>query len=129
MDEGGNVIPRTLADDQRDNLRPYWVPIRPENVIFAFAEVIDGQEILTHVPIKETVTERFGFTSFTRQRIRVLEPGLVQIWELQESRRKKEKWVMVDEYTTGLAFIPLVTRSRGAYAFKVAIVGPGLFKY
>ena len=105
----GQEIVRTLADDQRDRLRPYWVPIRPENVIFAFAEIIDGTEVLTHVRIRETLVERVGFTTATKQRIRVLEPGLVQIWELQKSRRNKEKWVMVDEYETGISFIPLVT--------------------
>ena len=107
--EDGIILPRTMADDQRDNLRPYWVPIRPENIIFAFAEMQNGREILTHVRIRETETIRLGFTTFTTQRIRVLEPGLVQLWELQESRRKKDKWVMIDEYTTAIDFIPLVT--------------------
>lgn len=109
FNDQGEEVPRTLADDQRDNMRPYWVPIRPENVIFAFSELINGEEVLTHVRIREMIVERVGFTSVTKQRIRVLEPGSVTLYELQSTRRNKEKWVIVDSYFTGIDFIPLVT--------------------
>lgn len=109
VNDDGESITRTYADDLREGLRPYWVPIRPENVIFMFAETLDGRELLTHVRIREEVTERMGFIAVTKQRIRILEPGLVEIWELQDSQSRKQKWAMVDSYPTGLNFIPLVT--------------------
>ena len=101
--------PRTLADDQIDATRPYWVFIRPENVIFAASTVIKGVEVLTHVRISETVVERIGFGEVIRDRIRVLEPGFVWLYELQEVNKKKV-WVLIDQYEVDLKdVIPLVT--------------------
>lgn len=99
---------RTLADDKAEGLRPYWVHICPENLIFASAEYINGKEKLVHVRIKECVVERQGFAETVKERIRVLEPGLVQVWELTVVARKRQ-WKMVEEYSTDLDYIPLVT--------------------
>lgn len=103
--------PRTLADDRKEGLRPYWVLLKPEAVIFARASIEGGAEVLQHVRIVETYTEQSGFAEVTKQRIRVLEPGLVQLWERDEKASKKdaEVWVMVDEWSTGLDYIPMVT--------------------
>lgn len=103
--------PRTLADDRREGVRPYWVMIQPEAVIFARASIVGGREVLQHVRIMETYTVQDGFAEIERQRIRVLEPGLVELWEPHPTRKKDGKpvWTKVEEYTTGLAYIPLVT--------------------
>lgn len=103
--------PRTLADDRQEGLRPYWVPIRPECLLFARSEVVNGVEVLQHVRIAETYTEQVGFAEVIKSRIRVLEPGLVQLWEPKERKgaTKKDEWEMVDEWPTGLDYIPLVT--------------------
>ena len=113
---------RTRADDLRENLRPYWVPVAPENLIFAAAEIIDGREVLTHVRIKEIEVKQVGFAEVEVERIRVLEPGRQEIWEKRETKaggRKKVEWVRVDEFETGLDFIPLVTfyTNREAFMF------------
>lgn len=102
--------PRTLADDRREGLRPYWVLIKPECLLFARSEVINGVEVLQHVRILEHYTEQDGFAEVCKRRIRVLEPGLVQLWEpVKKSNAQKEEWVMVDEWATGLNYVPLVT--------------------
>lgn len=103
--------PRTLADDRAEGLRPYWVLVKPECLLFARAEVINGVEVLKHVRILEHYTEQVGFAEVTKCRIRVLEPGLVQLWEPKERKNnsQKEEWAMVDEWATGLNYIPLVT--------------------
>ena len=101
---------RTLEDDNRERRRPYWVHVKPESVIFAAAEIVDGQEVLTHVRILEEEVVRNGFAEKVRIRIRVLEPGFFQVLEQrQDKRRKKPKWVVVEEGETGLPFIPLIT--------------------
>ncbi len=102
---------RTLADDIKDNRRPYWMLIKPENLIFAASQTINGQEVLTHVRILETNVEQVGFAEEVIERIRVLEPGLFQIWEKQflNTRSKKFKWVIIEQGETGLDEIPLVT--------------------
>lgn len=97
---------RTLADDRRENLRPYWVHIMPENLLAAYSEMIDGKEVLTHVRIREVTVERDGWEEVEKVRIRVLEPGT---WELYEPNEKEDDWVLVDSGTSNLSFIPLVT--------------------
>ena len=99
--------PRTLADDRAEGVRPYWNLIKPECLLFARSEVIAGVETLMHVRILETYTEQDGFADVCRTRIRVLEPGLVQLWEPREG--KDDEWKMVEEWQTGLDYIPLVT--------------------
>lgn len=101
---------RTLEDDNVEGRRPYWILIKPENVISAFSEVINGREVLTHVRIRETFIERDGFAEVVKNRIRILEPGFFQL--LEESDKKvagKAKWDIIEEGETGLSFIPMVT--------------------
>ncbi len=113
--------PRTLEDDRRDGVRPYWVLIKPENILFARAEVIDGVEVLQHVRIFETYTEQNGFAEVIKKRIRVLEPGSVQLWVPIEKKTQasKEEWKLDEEWATGLPYIPLVTfyADRKAFMF------------
>lgn len=103
--------PRTLADDRREGLRPYWVLVKPENVIFARAEVINGAEVLQEVRILECYTEQDGFAEVSKQRIRRLLPGHVELYEPDPKRKKDGKpvWNRTDEWDTKLDYIPLVT--------------------
>lgn len=107
--ERGTV--RTLADDQSDNRRPYWILIKPENVIFASTTVVNGVDVLTHVRIAESVIERDGFGEVVKQHIRVLEPGTFAVYEWQEDKdkRKKGKWILIESGQSGLPFIPMIT--------------------
>jgi hypothetical protein len=110
-DDEGRPIRRTRADDARERRRPYWVLISPENVLAMYSEVVNGQEQLTHVRIKEDVVEREGFAEVLRERIRVLEQGSYAVYEKQYISKKssKFKWVKVEEGQTGLPIIPMVT--------------------
>lgn len=99
---------RTIADDKADAVRPYLVHIPAESIIFMSGTMVNGREVLEHVRIAESETVRVGWEEVTLERIRVLEPGLVQIWELKKGQ-KKEEWVKVDEWATDLDYIPLVT--------------------
>lgn len=102
---------RTLADDRKEGLRPYWVLVKPECVLFARAEIIDGAEVLLHVRILETYSEQDGFAEVEKCRIRILEPGSVQIWEPHPTKKVNGEpiWVKTDEWATTLDYIPLVT--------------------
>lgn len=105
---------RTLADDRAEGRRPYWVLIKPENVIFAAADIIETdkgiQEFLTHVRIKEVVTERDGFTEVAHEQVRVLEPGLFYVYRKVVAKgKRKPEWRIIESGVTGLDFVPLVT--------------------
>jgi hypothetical protein len=69
---------RTVADDLRENVRPYWTLIKPENLIFATGTMVESQEVLTHVRILEEETERDGFAEMVTQRIRVFDLAMVR---------------------------------------------------
>ncbi len=106
----GSNEPRTLADDRAENLRPYFVPVAPENVIAAHAEIIGGVEKLVHVRVLEQELVRVGFEEVLLERIRVYAPGQVQLYEKQKPKNAtKAEWVLVDEYSYDLDYIPMVT--------------------
>lgn len=113
--------PRTLADDRREGMRPYWNLVKPECVIFARAEVIEGVETLMHVRILESYTVQDGFAEVEKCRIRVLEPGTVTLYEPHPTKKKDGKpvWIKVDEWGTGLTYIPLVTFYADRQGFMI----------
>jgi hypothetical protein len=101
---------RTLEDDLKENRRPYWTLIRPENMLFAYAIVKNGVEVLQHVRIAEVETVMDGFREVTKQRIRILEPGRWELWELRKTDEQKDPiWVKIEEGLSDLDYIPLVT--------------------
>ena len=106
---------RTRADDLSEGRRPFWQLIRPENMIFAEAMVVQDpssgelREHYTHVRLHEVVIEREGFAQVAKERIRVIEPGRFQVWEKQRVRGQKEEWVIIEEGETGIDFIPIIT--------------------
>lgn len=110
---------RTVADDRRDNLRPYWCFVPAENLIFATATVENGREILTHVRIKEAEVSRVEFLEQVTQRIRVFDrvilpdgapQVLMSLWEHQEVLSRKRKWVEIQAPSPiDIDVIPLVT--------------------
>lgn len=120
--EEGNVV-RTLEDDRKDKRRPYLVHILPENVIYARCEIINGQEVLTHVRIREQISIPNGFTETIIDQIRVLEQGHVQIWRNAKDQKRsnaRDKWVMFKEWDVALQEIPLLTFYTGRTGFMMA---------
>lgn len=122
-------VERTVADDEREGIRPYWLLVEPENLIAARRAVIDGREIVTHARIVTTETEVDGFAESSRTHIRVMDrvgvladeadPNSevlfkvrVQVWrEVLDNagRPKPDEWEVIDEWMVDLDEIPLVT--------------------
>lgn len=116
---------RTLADDMNDQLRPYWMHIRPEQLFFADAEMVDGREVLREIRIMEEVADRDGFAEVVVPQIRRVfmkeeadpttgEPasvGTVELWRIKPKKtaNDKDEWYVDDTYTFTLDRIPLVT--------------------
>lgn len=111
--------PRTLLDDRLENARPYWSLVKPENLIFATATIIDGQEILTHVRIKETETLRDGWKEIDVERIRIFDrifgegdvsDGVFFSTWKRIVVKQKEEWVEeIPKTRIDFPMIPLVT--------------------
>jgi hypothetical protein len=109
---------RTLEDDRRENLRPYWSLVRPENLIAAYATVDAGHEVLVHARVLETVVERDGFEETTTRKIRVFDRVLegdlarvyVSVWE-ERKERGRSSWVATEgpAVIDGVTEIPIVT--------------------
>jgi hypothetical protein len=112
---------RTLADDDALNIRPYFVHIEPEQVIFALAARVEGHEVLTHLRIEEEVISLDGWEEVVTPQIRVLEPEVVNtgtddepVWESKvrvdiHQKNEKDVWVVVSSWFMDIPFIPLVT--------------------
>lgn len=111
--------PRTAADDLKEKLRPYWVKVAAETIIFASSEIVNGVEKLKQVRILETIKEQVGFAEVEKKQIRVLEPGLVRIYSPTEVQGKVQ-WNLIDSYTTSLDYIPLVTFYASRDGFMIA---------
>jgi len=103
--------PRTLEDDRTDALRPYFVMIQPEDVIFASSTIVGGKEMLTQVRIFECITTVNDFVEESVHQIRVLTPGQVDLWIDKNSNdsKKKPEWVKQSSTTTSLNYIPMHT--------------------
>lgn len=98
----------TLALERELGARPYLVHVPLENVIDYRGEVVGGVHRLTHFRYKECVRVADGrWGTREVERIRVLEPGLVEVWEEQKSRDGKSTWVLVDAYAVTVPEVPV----------------------
>lgn len=106
----------TRADEAAVGARPYWLHIPAESVVALYTESVGGREVVTHLRYRETVVERDGFGETTKDRIRVYEPGIWQIWERGTAAKE---WTLAQNGTfsrgpKGLTSVPLVIFRAGA---------------
>ncbi len=115
---------RTLQDDRDENVRPYAVQIRPEDMIFAESHRINGVETLTHLRIREMLSYRDGWEEVLQEQIKVMD--LVTVYEGEDGNLlpdpvtlvqvsiwvydpDKEDWAIQDQWYMDIDVIPLVT--------------------
>jgi len=125
---------RTAADDLEAGVRPYWVHIMPEQVIFAHAEIINGKEELTHLRWTTTRSEMVGFAEKFIEQIRsatlmdifdeitgeIRTVVQMEVYEfVVQSRKRKPEWVLVDIWDSEIDEIPLVTFYADREGFMV----------
>lgn len=101
------------ADERAMGLRPYWINLTKSQVINWRYDMVGGKPVLTMLVYHTTRQESDGeFGDQVRDIIRVLIPGGFQEWELQK-RDGQAKWVLIDEGTTSIDFIPAVPLYAG----------------
>lgn len=105
--EGQEV--RTLADDKKENIRPFWVLYQAEDVIDIRTQRVNGKSVITHARLREYAVEPNGpWETKIVPKVRVLTPGFWQLWRLVEVKNGREKWDVEEQGPMGLDFVPLV---------------------
>lgn len=95
---------RTQADEQKAGLRPYAVHIHPRQVLGWKQRKHGGQWSLAQFRFMEAIEEDDGaYAAREVEQVRVLEPGK---WQTHRKNDKGE-WVLHEEGTTTLKYIPL----------------------
>lgn len=94
----------SLEDELNNDIRPYCIHIKAEQVIRIVPMYVGGRVELGRVHIREIVSEPNGkWGTVEVEQIRVLYPGKWEIWRLGE----KDVWGLHSEGETSLAYIPL----------------------
>lgn len=119
----------SLAEEEALNLRPYWRHYSATDVIAVFSAFQDnGEEVITHMRLRETKTKIVNFKEvkvkrireFNRQKVEdgsgVFGPASVTVWEYQKKERSDEmEWVIVEpERVLSIDIIPAVPFITGA---------------
>ncbi len=89
----------TLAQERSMGARPYLVHVPLENLVDYRGEVMaDGTHRCVHFRYKECLRVPDGrWGTREVERIRVLEPGLVEVWEEQKTVSGQTSWVLLQE--------------------------------
>jgi hypothetical protein len=100
----------TLRDQTEAQLQPYFVAVRPWDVLGWRSDVREGAGKLQQVRIRGRVAKpdgRYGLKYV--EQIRVLSPGAYELWENLETTG----WTQVESGTTSLADVPLSATYSG----------------
>ncbi len=99
----------TLADERAANARPYWVSVDADEIISIRTTRVGAREVVTHLRLRETVTETKGFEEKAVSRIRVIEPGKWEVWQAKDQTvAGVQVWEMIDAGTLTLDEVPFV---------------------
>jgi hypothetical protein len=63
----------TLADERKAGARPYWVAIKAEDILALYTAFAGGQEVITHIRLRESQTIQIGFDEVCNETIRVFD--------------------------------------------------------
>ena len=102
---------RTLEDDERDGVRPFWRLYDAEDVIFQRKALVNGKWEFVEVRLLEReLVDDGNWGEKLVLRIRVLTPGGWELYELKKKtpKSRKETWERIDHGPMGLDRIPFV---------------------
>lgn len=107
-DDQGRPLPnqprRTVAEIEREGIRPYWVRVKHNQILGWRTETRNGRQVLSQLRLLESVEEEDGdFGTKQVQQVRVLFPGGWQLWR---EAGKNGEWEIYREGRTSLTEIP-----------------------
>ena len=98
---------KTQADERTAGLRPYWVHIKPEQILGWVSARVAGKWAILQLRLMECVEESAGdFATKEVKQVRVLEPGKWATY--RPDPKKPENWILHDQGTTTLGYVPFV---------------------
>jgi hypothetical protein len=104
-----NPSARTVADERKAGVRPYFVHIHHGQILGWRTEKIKGGLKLIQLRLLEAVEEPDGeFAVKVIEQVRVLEPGKWTLYRKSTPEADKETWTVFQEGTTTLPVIPFV---------------------
>ena len=115
----------TLAQEQALGVRPYARHVRAADLIGWKWEMRNNTKVLTQIRILETIKkDENEFNQKRVERIRVIEPFLVRVYEKIENEdnattSNESKWQLVETKLTTMGEIPLVTLYTNKKGFMV----------
>jgi hypothetical protein len=101
----------TKADEQRAGVRPYFVHIKPWQILGWVAKREGGNWVLKMLRLMECVEEPDGeFGTKDVEQVRVLRPGAFDVYRKQKDAKGNETWALQPELSglTSLGYIPFV---------------------
>jgi hypothetical protein len=109
VDVPKSVDARTIADEQKAGIRPYFVHVRHDSILGWRAQKVGGKMMLTQLRLMETVEEPDGeFAVKQVPQVRVLEIGRWTTYRKQKAADGAETWGMYEEGLTTIDVIPFV---------------------
>lgn len=108
---------KTVAEQKASGARPYFVHIRPPQVLGWRSARINGAETLTQLRLMESVSVDQGAWSVaTIDQVRVLYRDHYEIYR----KNDKNEWLLFDDGPVSLGLIPLATVYTGRTGFMTA---------
>ena len=100
---------RTVADEQKAGVRPYFVHVTHNSILGWRAQKVKGGMALTQLRLLENVEEPDGqFGTKLVEQVRVLEPGSWKLYRKNILEGGVESWDLFKEGATTLQIIPFV---------------------
>lgn len=114
----------TLEQERTLGIRPYARHIKAADLIGWKWRIENNRRILTQVRIKEYVrTDVDEFTQKIAERIRVIEPNLVRVYEKvtddEGGENGKQQWELIELKETTMSIIPMVTFYTNRKGFMI----------
>lgn len=106
----GQVL--TLAQQQAQEIRPYFVPVQAQNLIEVKTERRGGQQVIVRARIREEVLEPDGdYGDKLTKQVRVIYEDRYEVWRADD--KNKGTWMLTDQTLNTLGKVPLVPLYTG----------------
>lgn len=98
---------RTQADERSAGLRPYFVHIKPEQLLGWISGRVAGKWVIQQLRIMESVQEPAGdFATKEVKQVRVLQPGSWATY--RQNPQKPDEWILHEQGITSLDYVPFI---------------------